>query len=191
MTRNGSDNLTDQELLTAYRGGDKQAFETLYRRYEQMVKSIARPYSFVGISVEDLSQEGFLGLYDAVSQFDENNESEASFKTFAYACVRNRILNVIRLEGGDRRKALNVSESLDPLLNNSFSVEEDVFAEKSRQELLFAIRNSLSEMEKAVFDYYVAGYKCSEIAEFMNLSEKSIDNTLQRIKTKSRKLFSV
>ena len=177
--------LTDERLVKLFNEGDEGAFEILFRRYDRIVKGLARTYGFFAEDYEDLWQVGFLGLYSAAKTYDETKENSSSFKTFAYSCIKYKILNAVKADP----KGNVVSIDAAPTVFDDVSVEQEIIAAESRSELIVRIRSKLSPLEKKVFDLYVAGYKYTEIAEIIGLTAKAADNALQRIKDKSKAIL--
>ena len=184
--------LTDEKLVAYFRAGDEQAFETLYQRYENVIKGFARTFYFFGGAPEDLWQEGFFGLYSATKTFDEqkSKESNASFKTFACSCIKNRMANAVTKETSDKRKAMNnpvsIDENVESLPEMTVSPEDIIIGYERKNEITEKIKEELSDFERQVFDLYVEDYKYTEIADKLGVSAKSVDNALQRIKDKCK-----
>ena len=103
---------SDEVLCSLAAQGSRAAEELLVTRYNRLVRSCARPYFLVGGDSEDLTQEGMVGLLKAVREYDASKE--ASFRTFAEICIRNRLYSVLRAAARDKHLALNQSVPLDP-----------------------------------------------------------------------------
>ena len=103
--------LPDETLCLLAADGNRDAEELLVTRYHRLVRTCARPYFFVGGDSEDLTQEGMVGLIKAVREYDASKE--ASFRTFAEICIRNRLYSVLRAAARDKHAALNRSVPLD------------------------------------------------------------------------------
>lgn len=177
---------SDNELIHLARNGSDFAEEMLAKRYSLLVRICARQFFLVGGEPEDLIQEGMLGLLSAIRKYDVNGE--ASFKTYAERCIRNRLVSTI--EGANRLKnaPLNQGLSLEALneAEEHFSrLPEDIILEKERlAELQTGKLSVLSEYESQVLRFYLDGLSYREIAERLSKSEKSIDNAVQRIRRK-------
>lgn len=111
-------NLEDRSLLERAQHGDRRARERLVVRHLDEVRSIARRYRNLGLPVEDLEQEGALGLIDSIDQYDVSRGSE--FDAYARFRVRRAIRNaltdksrVIRLPKQivERRRALDRADA--------------------------------------------------------------------------------
>ncbi len=164
-----ADGLSDEELCVRVARGNRGAEERLVSKYTRLVRSCARPFFLIGGDSEDLLQEGMIGLMKAVREYD--GERDASFRTFAETCVRNRLLSVLR--AASRGKHM-------PLIDREHT-----------SSLLFGVRKQLSEFEAKILGYYLDGLSCREIAETVGKSPKSVDNAVQRIRRKvARQLLS-
>ncbi len=184
---------TDERLVALHGKGDGLAFDELYARYITVIRSLARTYFLVGGDEEDLCQEGLIGLFSAVNAYDGEKEGSSSFKTFAYKCIKSRILNAISLSHAEKHRALNDSVSIQEMTESEregviLSPEDRAIGEETLNELISAIKGSLSNFEIQVFNLYVEGQKYTEIAKILNKSPKSVDNAIQRIKEKTKRL---
>ena len=185
---------TDETLCRLSAAGDRLAEETLVTRYNQTVRSCARPFFLVGGDSEDLIQEGMLGLLKAIREY--HPEREASFRTFAELCIRRRLYSVLRSSARDKHKALNQSISFNTpdFDSNSYSSgihnlaqrnPEDFLIDRERTlALLSGVRKQLSEFEAKILGYYLDGLSCGEIARAVGKPPKSVDNAVQRIRRK-------
>lgn len=196
------DNLTDEELINQIKAGNERAENDLLARYKDMVVKISRGYFIVGGDLEDLIQEGMIGLYKAIKNYTP--DKEASFKTFATVCIKHKIQSAIKKANTNKNKALSSavsfqnfstgeSESLDYLpveLILSVTPAEKVINKENYQKLKQTIKESLSIMEYAVLGLYLQGYSYKEISKNLQISSKSIDNSLTRIKNKLKSRLS-
>ena len=193
--------LTDENLCALAKAGDRGAEEILVARYNRLVRTCARPYFLVGGDSEDLTQEGMVGLLKAVREYD--GAKEASFRTFAEVCIRNRLYSVLRSAARDKHKVLNQSVSLDTpdFDSNSYTSGSSNLAQRNPEDymidrehtaaLLSGVRKQLSEFEAKILGYYLDGLSCREIAELVGKAPKSVDNAVQRIRRKvARHLLS-
>ena len=185
---------TDEVLAALAAAGDRDAEERIVSRYRRLVRTCARPYFLAGGDSEDLTQEGMVGLIKAVREYDA--EKDASFRTFAEVCIRNRLYSVLRAAARDKHKALNQSVSLDTpdFDSNSYTSgpsnlaqrnpEDDMIDREHTAALLSGVRKQLSEFEAKILGYYLDGLSCREIAETVGKPPKSVDNAVQRIRRK-------
>lgn len=206
------DNLSDDELAVLSKEGDDRATETLMSRYKEMVRGRARSMFILGGDSEDLIQEGMLGLFKALRDYDCGRD--ASFATFAALCVSRQMYTAIQASGRKKHMPLNTAVSLNAAAGPSGDQDEEEgteLGETLSEELvtLFAsaygenpekvlidrenlaslqnlIETELSPLEKQVLDLHLTGMNYVEIANILNRDEKSTDNALQRIRTKVR-----
>ncbi|SFP14619.1 RNA polymerase, sigma 30 subunit, SigH [Oscillibacter sp. PC13] len=192
---------SDEVLCTMAASGSRDAEEILATRYSRLVRTCARPFFLIGGDSEDLTQEGMLGLIKAVREYDASKE--ASFRTFAEICIRNRLYSVLRAAARDKHVPLNQSVSMDtPFFDsNSYTSGTSNLAQRNPEEsfidrehtaaLLSGVRKQLSEFEAKILGYYLDGLSCREIAETVGKPPKSVDNAVQRIRRKvARQLLS-
>ncbi|MGI6089135.1 sigma-70 family RNA polymerase sigma factor [Bilifractor porci] len=185
----------DNTLIRAYRNGDADAAEILMNRYKQMVRSTARELYLVGGDREDLLQEGMLGLFKAIRQYDPDRE--ASFSTFAGMLVSRQMYTAIEASRRKKHQALNSSISLNELeedqgdgaLGTVESPETIYLEEENARTLQKQIEDSLSPLETKVFRLYLEGQDYGQIASALGKKPKSIDNALQRIRAKVRSVL--
>ena len=186
------DQCSDETLCQLVAGGSREAEEALVTRYNRLVRTC---------DSEDLTQEGMVGLLKAVREYDA--AKEASFRTFAEICIRNRLYSVLRAAARDKHMALNQSVPLDtPFFDaNSYTSGTSDLTQRDPEAylidrehtaaLLSGVRKQLSEFEAKILGYYLDGLSCREIAETVGKPPKSVDNAVQRIRRKvARQLLS-
>lgn len=180
--------LSDEELCLQAASGDRSSEEKLIVRYTQTVRCISRPLFLMGADQEDLIQEGMCGLLRAIHKFDP--QRGVSFKTFASQCIRSRMLNAIRDAAGEKHQPLNCALSLDQDPQEHITYSDDpeyrILDSDAFEERLQHFKSLLSGFENEILDHYLQGYTRQEIASQLNCSVKSVDNALQRIRTKLR-----
>jgi RNA polymerase sporulation-specific sigma factor len=186
--------MTDEKLIEKFRAGEKAALDILLNRFKPLVKLKVKAYYVVGGDTEDLIQEGMIGLYKAVLDFDiaKNN----NFTAFASLCIVRQVQTAIKAAGRQKHMPLNESLSLD---NTEKSGETyiDKLPDRTENdpEALFLgrealrdtenfIKSNLSALEHDVLMLHMDGKSHAEIAKILNKNAKSIDNTLQRIRKK-------
>ena len=187
----------DEELLARIRGGDNEAERLLFERYKQLVRSRAHSYFLIGADHEDLVQEGMLGLYKAVCEYDESKA--ASFKSFAELCVTRQILSAIKNATRKKHTPLNhyVSLNRSPVKEDgeltlldtvrSLSVadpEDVVIGRENFEQMVTYLETVLSPMERKVLSLYLDGFSYPQIAARIEKPLKSVDNAMQRVKHK-------
>ncbi|MFD2657903.1 MULTISPECIES: RNA polymerase sporulation sigma factor SigH [Gracilibacillus] len=192
--------LDDNELVLLVQDGDTQALEFLIQRYKSFVRAKAKTYFLVGADHEDIAQEGMIGLYKAIRDFQEDKLS--SFKAFAELCITRQIITAIKTATRQKHMPLNSYVSLDkPIYNDEsertlLDVLEATIA-MDPQELLVnrerygdmenKLAELLSKLEREVLLLYLEGKSYQEISSELNRHAKSIDNALQRVKRKLEK----
>ena len=189
--------LTDEQLIGLIREGDGEAERLLYERYKQLVRSRAHSYFLIGADHEDLVQEGMLGLYKAVCEYDVNKA--ASFKSFAELCVTRQILSAIKNATRKKHTPLNhyvslnrspIAETDDLTLVDSIrslrvaDPEEVVIGRENFDQMVQYLEKALSPMERRVLGLYLDGLSYPQIAARIEKPLKSVDNAMQRVKHK-------
>jgi RNA polymerase sporulation-specific sigma factor len=183
--------LSDEELIYEIRDGHSDYMDYLLEKYKPLVKSRAATKFLKGGDPDDLIQEGMIGLYKAVRDYDPANEKGASFFTFAQLCIDRQLYKAIEASQRQKRFALNDAvayeeEELDKYSVNGDENPEQIFLDQENaDETISLILDALSRTEKVVFNLMLRGYSYREIAEIMDRSPKSIDNAIQRIRKKT------
>lgn len=201
-------NCSDEELILMLRDGDKQVIDFIMDKYKNLVRSKAGSMYILGADKEDLIQEGMIGLYKAVRDYDTGRD--ASFFTFADLCVSRQMYTAIQAAGRQKHAPLNFYVSLyggssegetsgqqeegawiSSMVSPSERNPEEVLIDKENVELLEqTIEKELSSFEKQVLDLYLTGMKYGQIAKVLGRDDKSTDNALQRIKAKLKKALN-
>ena len=195
--------LEDSALQKLAADGDSYAEEELVSRYMRLVRICARPLFLAGGESEDLIQEGMFGLLSAVRQY--NNEHNASFKTFAEWCIRNRLRSAVKSASSLKHDPLNNRVPLESILSDESqtqavacaelfqkSPEEQVLARENKkytEQLYLSLVSMLSKYEKAVLTYYREGLSYKEIAKLTGKGDKAVDNAIQRIRRKTAQML--
>ncbi len=190
--------LEDVQLVGRVRTGDDGALETLLERYRNFARSKARSYFLAGSDKEDVVQEGMIGLYKAVRDFDLAQETP--FRAFAELCISRQILTAIKTANRHKHQPLNSSISLDApaygddqsdrsladqLVAPTFADPvELVISAQEIEAIRDSMRANLTKLEGDVLRLYMDGKSYEEIAGALGNHVKSIDNALQRIKRK-------
>lgn len=191
--------MNDAQLIQSLRRGDAPVMDYLMEKYKYLVRKKANALFLLGGDSEDLIQEGMIGLFKAVRDYDE---AEGSFYSFAELCINRQLYTAIEAAARKKHSPLNSYVSLSgagteeetvpyrgALAADSLNPEQMVIDRESIADAMERIRTALSPMEKKVFAYYMEGMNYRQIAAEMGKSEKSVDNSLQRIKQKAQKLL--
>ena len=186
--------LTDEELIRRLRMGETGIIDYLMEKYKNLVRKEANAMYLLGGETDDLIQEGMIGLFKAVRDFQPGRE--AAFATFAGVCIDRQLYSAVQNSNRQKHLPLNTYISLsneeesEHLEGSWDSRTEDpesiVIDQESTRNLEQEISKVLSPMENKVLDYYMKGYGYVKIAEIMGKTPKSIDNALQRIRGKIR-----
>lgn len=199
------ENCTDEELIVRLREGESVITDFIMDKYKNLVRSKAKAMFILGADSEDLIQEGMIGLFKAVRDYDIGRD--ASFFTFADLCISRQMYTAVQASRRQKHMPLNTyvslySNSSEKKEDNSFeesalinalssTIEnnpEELFIDKENVALLEStIEKELSAFEKQVLDLYVTGMSYSQIAKVLGKDEKSTDNALQRLKGKIKK----
>ena len=190
-------NLRDEELIEELRNGDEKIMDYILDKYKPLVRKKANAMYLIGGDTDDLIQEGMIGLFKAIR--DYNKEKESSFYHFAELCISRQIYTVVEASNRKKHAPLNSYVSLYSGMNEDGVVLADSLTTGAMenpeqmmidQESLFLfmedLKGRLSKMERQVLDYYLAGLNYQQIASEMEKSPKTIDNALQRIKAKAK-----
>ena len=197
MQRTRYEMLTDENLIEELRGGDSAITDFIMNKYKPMVRKKARAMFLLGGENEDLIQEGMIGLFKAVTPYQE--EKNTSFSTFAYLCVQRQIYTTITAFNRKKHIPLNTAISLfeqknqeeelslDEILETPEETPEEMMLRKEElNDYYKMLDQNLSKFEKQVMYHYLNGETYTTIAKKLGKSDKSIDNAIQRIRRKIR-----
>jgi RNA polymerase sporulation-specific sigma factor len=193
-----TDYCSDIDLIIAHRNGNSTAMKLLFKRYISLVRLRARSYFIIGADKDDLIQEGMIGLYKAVRDYESDKKS--SFKNFADLCVKRQIITAIKTATRQKHTPLNSYISInksfgdnndsertfvDLLINKHIVDPADMIINNEETKCIYAaINRILSPLERQVLHLYSSGKTYLEIAEILSRRVKSVDNAIQRIKRK-------
>ena len=190
--------MTDEDVVSLAQNGDGDALVFLLNKYKNFVRSKARSYFLIGADHEDIVQEGMIGLYKSIRDFQPSRL--ASFRSFAELCVKRQIITAIKAATRQKHVPLNSYVSLNKPLYDEESdrtlldvIEgrvtnpEDLYIRKEDlKNIQEQMDQLLSDLERQVLEAFMDGKSYQEIAQMLGRHVKSIDNALQRVK---RKLF--
>ena len=198
------DRMTDEQLLCDYKNGNQEIMDYLMVKYKFMVRKKARAMYLLGGENEDLIQEGMIGLIKAVRDFDVTQKT--SFSSFAELCVSRQMYSAIEASNRKKHLPLNSYVSLYedseqegegrslPLIDTIESSKENdpevlYFGKEYTEAFAEQLKELLSPLENHVLYLHLMGTDYRTIAELLGKSPKSVDNALQRIKTKAQKIL--
>jgi RNA polymerase sporulation-specific sigma factor len=189
---------SDEQLAAWARAGDSAAAAELITRYRPFLRSRARSYFLLGADVDDTMQEGMIGLYKAIRDFDPQHDT--SFRGFAELCVNRQLITAVKGATRHKHGPLNSYVSLSRPVGSDDEGErvlgdllpagaladpaEQVVSSERIRALQSYMDQELSDLEVAVLRMHVDGKSYAEIAGELHRQTKSIDNALQRIKRK-------
>ena len=192
---------TDEELIVRLRDGETPITDHIMDKYKNLVRSKAKSMYILGADREDLIQEGMIGLFKAIRDYDSGRD--ASFFTFADLCISRQMYTARQAAGRQKHAPLNTYISLyanssdreegdwelaSSLFSQSEKNPEELVIDRENLEVLEkTIERELSSFEKQVLDLHLTGMKYTQIAKVLGRDDKSTDNALQRIKTKLKK----
>lgn len=199
--------LSDEALIQRQRDGDMNVTDFLMNKYKNLVRKKAGTMFILGADKEDLIQEGMIGLFKAVREYDSGRD--ASFYTFADLCISRQMYSAVQASSRKKHIPLNTYVSIFARTDDGEQEGrklEDVFYDAATKsvtdpEALMIDRENvarveqtidteLSAFEKEVLSLYLTGMTYTEIAKVLNREEKATDNALQRIKKKLRKALN-
>lgn len=196
--------ISDEEIVLKAKHGNKLAQEKIINKYEQFVKNKAKSYFLIGADKEDIYQEGMIGLYKAIRDF--NPDKLTSFKVFAELCITRQIITAIKTATRQKHIPLNTYISLNKPMYEEESdrtlldviegltvsdPEELIIGREEVKHIEKEISKVLSELELEVLMSYLDGKSYQEIACDLDRQAKSIDNALQRVKKKLEKCLNI
>ena len=197
--------LKDEELILKIKQDDEKALTCLLDKYKELVNIKVSKYFMVGAEREDIVQEGMIGLYKAIQNY--NFEKQNSFKSFANICIERQLITAIKSSNRQKHIPLNSYLSLNNAAydnNEDNSVElidtfnsqtiedplETILKQEYYNEVEMAVNKSLSKFEKKVLDRFIKGESYEIIAQKVDAPVKSVDNAIQRIRKKANKKMS-
>ena len=186
----------DFELVSLIKENNEEAREILYNKYKPIIvkKSTDQIYKLgsYGMEINDLIQEGYIGLDNAINCFNEKENT--SFYTFALLCIDRQIITYIKKNTNNKAMILNDAINLDDgkeyLFRDNTDIEGSFINKEGAKEFINLICDSLSDIEKKVFSLKLEGYDIGEIANLLNKDTKVIYNTLHRIKYKIKLIMN-
>ena len=204
----------DYELLNYISENNEEANEILFEKYKPLIVNISNKlYKYCknkGLELNDLIQEGMLGLNLALKNYDQNKDASSDGKnnicmfriyTYARKCIERKIISLVVSTCRLKHKILNDSVSFEIKTNetdvfemvvgdNSYNPEDMMINYETETEIIEKAHNLLTDLEKQVFDLKISGFNYKEIAEILEKDPKTIDNAIQRLKQKMKKAIS-
>lgn len=193
----------DNELVNYVSENNEEAIEIIYEKYKPLITKIAtnlyKKYcTNTSLDISDLEQEGLIALNSAMNHYNENKD--VLFYTYAKTCIERKIISEVLKANRQKQKILNESVSyeinfteglnLEAIIKDVTTNPENILIDmENSEELMNEIENTLTPFEQQVLQLKLDGFDYKEIAEIIDKGPKSIDNALNRIKTKIKKIL--
>ncbi len=191
--------MTDEQLIGMLRDGDSSIIDFLMDKYKNTVRKEANAMYLLGGENDDLIQEGMIGLFKAVQDYDLRQG--ASFFSFAKLCITRQMYSAIEASRRKKHRPLNSyvsfyeqgedeSTLVDTMAAGGESNPEELFVSQEYVRILQSrLEESLSDLENRVLYLHLMGTDYKTIARLLDKSPKTVDNALQRIKNKTEKIL--
>ena len=198
------ENISDEELISRLRDGEEDIIDYIIEKYKGLVKQKAKSMYLLGADHDDLLQEGMIGLYKAVRDYDFGRD--ASFFTFAELCITRQLYTAVQASQRKKHSFLNgyvslyekqgeqdenQTELLQVLSSETKDPEELTIDRENLEQFEQAIEQEMSTFEKQVMELILIGMKYTEIARVLGKTDKAIDNAIQRIRTKVKRIHEL
>lgn len=198
------DGMEDEDIVEIARNGDPEALEYLIAKYKNFVRAKAKSYFLIGADREDIIQEGMIGLYKAVRDYDRDKLT--SFKAFAELCITRQIITAIKTATRQKHIPLNSYVSLNKPIYDEESdrtlldilsgakitdPEQLIISREELSSMEVKVKEILSDLEMEVLESYLEGKSYQEIAVELDRHVKSVDNALQRVKRKLERYLEI
>ena len=195
--------IDDEQLIVRIHDGDgADAVDHIMNKYKGLVRKKAASMFILGADRDDLIQEGMIGLFKAIRDYDSGRD--ASFSTFADLCISRQMYSAIKSLARKKHAPLNSYISIyasreggemgpEPALEEMLESdpglipEQHVIDQENLQDLEETIDRELSDLERQVLDLYITGMSIKKISAVLGRDEKSTDNAMQRIRNKLKK----
>ena len=189
------------EIIVKAKNGDMGSMDYILQYFKPKVVAICREYFLLGADYDDLIQEGMIGLYKAIMAYSlDKNDNFASFATM---CIHHQIQNAVKTASSKKNQPLNEYASINiegrvsltneepkSMLQSHDKGVEELSLDKERESILYEqVREVLTVEQYGILLMYLQGYSYSEMAKKFNITNKKIDNDIQAIKRKLRKIL--
>ena len=188
----------DNELLQYISENNEEASNIMFDKYNPLVMNTASKFykycANTGLELNDLVQEGLIGLNSAILSYDEKKDNV--FYTYAKKCIERKIISLVVGARRQKHRALNESISLSEkfdndslelesyLGDNSYNPEYRFMEHENEEEIMRDFAKKLTNFEEEVFLLKITGLDYKEISNVLDRDIKAVDNALQRIKIK-------
>ncbi|MCM1289350.1 MAG: sigma-70 family RNA polymerase sigma factor [Corallococcus sp.] len=172
-----------ENTIKKAKAGDQSAMNEIFENYKGLIRSVANKFFLVGGNKDDLLQEGMLGLFHAVTNYDE---SKGNFPSFVKLCVARQITDAVKSDTSYKNKPLATYEELSSAesLFDEHTPLEDLLQKEYSQKIARIIDEKLTPTERQALRLYSEGYSYGDIAQKLQKTAKSVDGALQRARKK-------
>lgn len=193
----------DYELVYLAQERNEDAIELLYQKYYKLINNSAKKaFNYLnksGLELEDVILEAKIGFEEAILGY--NQDDSTIFFSFAKLCIDRQLKSLLLKYSGNKHKFLNEALTLDwdvnedgmglyNVLGDNNTPESKFFNKANVSEICDAIRNSLTNLEKYVFDLKLTGFSYSEISDILCVENKNIYNAITRVRNKVNKIIN-
>ena len=192
-------------LILKAKNHDAEAMDELLQYFKPKVIAISREYFLIGAEFDDLIQEGMIGLYKAISVYDESKNH--SFSPFASLCIHRQLQNAVKNANRKKNSPLNsylpikyydgsTSSDEDKVLrlvivDDNSDIEQNFIDRELHTIVISKVKDMLSSEQFEILKLFLNGESYNKISQAMNMTTKQVDNTLQAIKKKIRTLADI
>jgi RNA polymerase sigma-70 factor (ECF subfamily) len=163
----------DEKLLLLLKQGDESAFESIYWKYSAWIYNFANTLLYDRLSAEDITQTVFLKVWEKHEDINPND----SFESYLFTIARNLIYK----ETEKRLSCEKVFEVLNQKLRKEDTLTEQQIETKSLREYIDSLIEQLPPARKEIYKLSrVEHLSNKEIAEKLNLSEKTVETQIYR-----------
>ena len=181
-------NAKPDEELAVLGKTDKTAAAVLISRFSRLIFIKSEIYANSETDSDDLHQEGMISLLKAIETFDPHKG--VKFSTYAEVCIVNRMRSLSKKSVREQSFAERVGEEeAADVLSVEETPESIYFYKEFFSELWKDICSVLSLTELNVLTLCVQGLSYKSTAEKLGMTEKSVDNAMQRARRKIRALM--
>lgn len=198
--------INDYELVSLAQECNEDAIAIIHKKYQPLLQILCRKhekrFQKIGLDSNDLMLECSIALEKAVNSY--NDSANVQFKTFLTTCLEKQIISVFRKYEKEKNRALNEAIPLDEesiegegktlhdvIQSNRYDPVKQMIEDENCSRLFKKIISQLSELEECVFLLKIQNFTYQEIANILDKDEKSIDNTMQRIRLKAKKIMAL
>ncbi|WEG15055.1 RNA polymerase sporulation sigma factor SigH [Pullulanibacillus sp. KACC 23026] len=196
--------MEDEDIVKNVHKGDHQALEYMIFKYKNFVRAKAKSYFLIGADREDVVQEGMIGLYKAIRDF--NGDKLTTFKAFAELCITRQMITAVKTATRQKHIPLNSYVSLDKPIydeesdrtlmdvvcgSKGLDPEQLLINQEKYDDIEGKMSEVLSDLERKVLMLYLDGRSYQEISADLKRHVKSIDNALQRVKRKLERFLEL